>query len=410
MRVRKHKLAWILGCAALAASTFAPPASAQQKKYKRVETAAPTTREETQVRSMLTGSVLVKEQIDKVLLHYLAMMTREEEFSTIAEKRNAIKFQFAARASSGPVHDYVVQKSFETASGMLSPEYHPITRMEAALLIGDMNKVETVSVGDKRTWAVPFAPALDVLLDVVGKADSTESVVAAALLGIDRHARLAVLDDKKKEQIQGALLKIVGSESQHVWNRRRALRALGNLRRLGPKNETLNAIAGILNNPKAPFELKTEAARTLGLLDLRDVRDFDLAKVSYPAAQLAVDAAKTTSAGNLRWTEDQLDALRQTMAHLHVGFHGIDPKMTNPLIDGPTPEGCGLIAGAAKSKTDIHNAMTALAPKVNQVYEMLVGREIPQNKDLADAVTQLDSFLQATGNATASTSDGPAGR
>lgn len=415
MQARQTRILW--AAVILSGIAWVEPLAAQAKKYKRVDAPLATTREEASIRQMFSGNVVVKDQIDKVVNGWVASFTREEEFPKLADRRGQIKLTFLVRSGSGQAHDYLVQKLFDTCVPLLSVEYHPITRVEAALLLGELNKTETISTGTK-TPAVPFAAVLDVFLEQLVKPDTTEAVQAALLLGIDRHCRLGQLDDKRKEVVQTALLKYAADGNRHLWNRRRAVRALGGLRRVGPKNETVVFLSSIMADSKAPLVLRGEAARALGLLDLRDVKELDLAKIAYQAARVVLDAAKASGENSGKLSPNQQDAFRQVVVYVYTGFHGVDYKEVKgaeikaaALLEGIVPDGVGLIAGAAKSKVDIHNAVTALVPKIDLINDLMLPRDAVDEKDLGEAIGQLDAFLEAVaGPNTASTAEPAAGR
>lgn len=395
----RRTMAVALLLAALVA--VAQPAVAQN--YKPLKADPPTKADLNALKEAMKSGVLVKDQIDKVIVGYLATFTQPEQFGTIAETRMHIKFKILAANNVSPaVHDYIAQKVLDVCTPMMGVEYHPVARVEAALMIGDLNLTEPISVGN--VPPVPLEKALVALLDVIESKDAAPAVVAAALVGVDRFARFAAhmtakkaLDPKVLERTTSALYKLAATDADLIspWIRRRAVRALGHLGQLGDKERVPQLLITILSNPKERTLLRCEAARAFGFLNLQEAKLTNIATAAYQMGVLAVACGKETRGTRATWGEDQLDALRQMYAYIYVGLHGPVDQRINPSIDGPPPEGTGLYLAAQKAKADPKGvAVEAIVPKLDGLYDLAMSKEPPDDRNLADAISQLEAYLQ----------------
>jgi hypothetical protein len=171
------------------------------------------------------------------------------------------------------VTNLVLTKLKEAAWG--PPDRYSVhARYNCMLLIGDLNEQEPTVSGSGTVK--PFGPALSVLLEAVTQADVPAAMKVAALIGIQRHARLGIADKNMERQVIVELSKLVPQKSPptetsvdgHNWMRRQAIDVLLSLKQPGPANEVVNALTAAVTDEENPMAVRLDAIRALGQFKL----------------------------------------------------------------------------------------------------------------------------------------------
>ncbi len=150
-------------------------------------------------------------------------------------------------------------------------KFHPIVRLNAMLMIGELNEVEPPARA-----AQPMPDALPVLMKNAEDPKQIEAVKIAAVVGILRHLALGAVAEPEQKQIAALMLKLLKSplpEGQsadgHAWLQTQAgevLRRLNSSGSVGPGGEIAAALAAVVGDKRAPLNSRCDAARQLGRL------------------------------------------------------------------------------------------------------------------------------------------------
>lgn len=202
---------------------------------------------------------------------------------------------------SGTVHDHLRDLILKKFTTMASQNYHPAARVNATLMIGELNAVEA-----PRTSAnpVPLKAALEnVLLPVVKSPTQPDAVKVAALVGILRHARLGA---SMPTSVQADMIELVKSKTPpgpradgRVWMRVQAAKVLGAMGSPGTDGVVANAIAGMVMDEQLRLSARCAAARVLGELRYGGAGWVNAGKAVGVLQQLALDACDAEKGGVL---------------------------------------------------------------------------------------------------------------
>lgn len=195
-------------------------------------------------------------------------------------------------AKSGPIHDHLNSLVLDYMKVRATGHYHPATRFNAMLMIGELNGVEA------RKSPVPLPAALPVLVSALGDPQQIDAVKVGALVGVLRHLELGAIkapDDVKA--VGDAALAVAGSKRPpgrsadgHAWMRKLAAEVLGGLGAVGDKGVVATTLAGMVAEAATPFYARCSAAEALGKLTYPADAGLDASKFSVPLGRLAVDA------------------------------------------------------------------------------------------------------------------------
>lgn len=245
----------------------------------------PDRRKLTQVNAIRNKAInqgLDASQRDAFLGYYnnyiFPMMTQPWAAGEVAELRVDL-LDDIRKARTQAVRDLLIEACFNQGRELIKPEYHPYVRYNALLLLAGLNQQEAETVTTKRE-AVAYAPAFPILLAELTKADQSDAMLLAAMVGIKRHVRLdreggsSAINANDKNRILQEMMKLVSSKATpagrdaegHVWLRQRAVDIIAELGSLGANNEVLTAFDTILKDDEEPMDLKLAVSDGLGRL------------------------------------------------------------------------------------------------------------------------------------------------
>ncbi len=176
--------------------------------------------------------------------------------------------------------------------------FHPAIRVNAALMIGDLNAKESPTSSEP---PVPLPAALRELGKVVYGTDEQYPVAVkiAAMTGILRHTKLnAVPAGNIRTGIVTIMDRVLNTPNRtgkvaagDAWLRAQAAEVLGHLREVGTNNKALVALAKTAGDRRLPLYTRVAAAKALGNLDYAmAVRLENGRQIAVALCQLAVDA------------------------------------------------------------------------------------------------------------------------
>ena len=203
-------------------------------------------------------------------------------------------------AKPGAPRNWLIQRAMEFFTQLAKGNYHPAVRVNAALILGDLNEREAPSVNE---MPVPLPAALPVLVELLNDPAQIDAVKVVALRGIIRHATLGIADANVRDtQVVPALLALATAKSQpgrsvegHAWMRMLAIEALGVVGVLGDQGDpdkVPQTLIDVVADEETPVFARCSAARTLGTLRYPAGLDLDPVALAVKLGRFAVESCK----------------------------------------------------------------------------------------------------------------------
>lgn len=196
---------------------------------------------------------------------------------------------------TGPVHQHLTALALDALGKVAKGNYHPVSRFNAMLMIGDLNQAEPARPTDP---PAPLAASLPVLVDAIKDPDQIDVVRIAALRGLMRHSNLGIADPQARDTaVLPAVLPVVTtratpgrSAAGEIWMRVLGTEVLANLHTVGPKGEVPKALAGVVAEADGPVPVRCAAAKALGMLNYPAEPQLDPVQVATSLNELFVQA------------------------------------------------------------------------------------------------------------------------
>ncbi|HMP79185.1 MAG TPA: hypothetical protein PKD54_07015 [Pirellulaceae bacterium] len=234
-------------------------------------------------RRVLRGEAQRNDSFDQfvreVVLAGMAQ-TDEQSLSEMGKRRAEFLRQFLGAEFSGANRIYLIEQLvIPTMRQVAEGNYHPSARVNAAVLIGQLNNSEFDSA--TRRPPIPNLQSVRAILDLVENPGLPLYVKAAAFSGLQRVAQLhgsnaARLDAAELQRIVVISTAIAGGDADgqgawdpegNVWLRRRAVQVLGELRQTGPASEVVTLLNRVLGDDALDVWLRFDAVVALGQLN-----------------------------------------------------------------------------------------------------------------------------------------------
>jgi hypothetical protein len=186
------------------------------------------------------------------------------------------------------VHDHLNALLMDFMQKLAAGNYHPATRANAMLMIGELNRVEQPPA--------PLPEALASMIAAVQSRQLLDGVRAAAMVGIKRHVSVGLADDDARKAVTAAMLHVAAeplprgtARDGREWILRQALDVLGRLGSVGDGNAVFTALLKTLGDGKLPMRARTAAADALGRLNYAGTSGINPADVAAVVCQFAID-------------------------------------------------------------------------------------------------------------------------
>ncbi|MCA9124011.1 MAG: hypothetical protein H6822_13110 [Planctomycetaceae bacterium] len=271
--------------------------------------------------------------------------TTKDNWGKLPELRNEILKDLRG-ARNVQAFQHVVNLAYQQMRSFTQSRFqlHPVVRYNAMLLLGELNAVERGARGaDGRATAYPdpLPAALDAMIAEYKSPDQIDAVRIAALVGIDRHAKLNLARPENR-RIPGPQKKIVVDEmiallnndppagrssDGHTWMQRRAIDILAALGMVGAYPAANTALETIVANDSAPISLRCTAAEALAQWTPSNNK-INAGEVSKNLGLIAVKACK-----------DELDRIAALVAQAE------EMERLRELIKKPHPAATGQFGG-----------------------------------------------------------------
>lgn len=204
----------------------------------------------------------------------------------------------------------------------VKPDYHPVLRYNAALLIGDLRSQEMNSIN--QTPEVPYAPSLPVLLGLIEDAQQSDAVKVAAWVGLLEQSELygvnlGNIPDAEKSRILTLVINTLKqeevpeghSEDAHRWIRKRAIDVATTIGNAGRDGALAAALDTIILNPELPIDMRCSAIAAKGNLafDTETANKMDVVRQSTDIGKIALEAV----AADVTWFDESLKEYQKKM-------------------------------------------------------------------------------------------------
>ncbi len=308
------------------------------KPYRRLAVDQQQKKARLQItRILLAGKFAAGQQalFDKYYRSYaLARWSLPENRAALPVFRKDLRNNLRSCGTGGrpaAVHDHLSALALKYLSGLARGNFHPAVRVNAVLMIGELNVVEASRPSDLPTV---LPEALPVLLRTVADPQQLDAVKVAALVGIAHHARLGgITSAEDRAAVTRAMLALAGakgaagrSAAGHAWMRAQAVEVLGKLKSVGAAGEVPGALAGIVAEKGLPFSTRCAAAEALGQLNYRASSGLNASQLAAALGQLAEEVC----AAEAEAETISRRRLKTRLSAASVGLTGIATLATGP--------------------------------------------------------------------------------
>jgi len=284
------------------------------------------------------------------LSYFLPSFTSPENRSELPELRNTLLNKDLRPAKQAAAIAYlrgqVMRYMAAYAQSRGKYNFHPVVRYNAMLVIGDLNLVEygaRYANNQKAYVPEPLPEALDLLISEYKSPTQIDAVRVAALVGLDRHAKLDLgrpaerrISGPKKKVIVDEMIALLNaappatrSPEGHTWMQRRAVDILAVLGMVGAYPAANGALEKIVADKDAPISLRCTASEALAQW-VPTSNKIDASAVSRNLGLIAVKACK-----------DELDRIAALVTQEE------DMKKLRELIKKANPVASGQFGGMA---------------------------------------------------------------
>lgn len=366
------------------------PAGAQDGQFKEDrDVEEPDAKVITQFRQMVRNGGISDNIFNQVLNYKLNSFSFPEKRGELPKMRQElVRFlQTSGLAEDATAHKRMQTRVLQVMTAMIEKEYHPFVRVNAMLVLGELNSKEPpLSFRDP---PVPHPEALKVMLKAVNDPAQADAVRAAGLIGIGRHAQLGVSDEALNRQVRQAAEKLTAAE-YHQWIRRQAINVLGHVGEMGRDGEIANMLMKFIADESEPMSIRCAAAEAFGSLDFSKGPKVQYKLATQMLAKLTTDAVTKANPNGGAWTDAQLDGLRAQLVQIEVGIKGRPDPTHRPTFNDPEPtpvSGMLLVLGQGNEQRKPLDELTGMFNELLAIVfndKEFVPNELEYTKGLID--------------------------
>jgi hypothetical protein len=284
-------------------------AAVKEWRDKSRETKAKRDAARTSSEAMVHGGAKDKSMENYFTLIHFPMMT--QSFGTIQRDRRYVIEELSKADPS--VRPELLKLASDWAKKLAEGNYAPATRVNATLLMGELNDA------DGRT-PTPHRAALKYLLSLLDNPAIPAEVKGAALVGISRHVEIDAIAAAERlpanqripatdlEVVVDKMIAVVTAKaapadvdkSVFTFMQRRAAGVLGAYGQVGTNNKVYETLVGVVASDAAPVWVRYDAALALG-------------RLTYPAGAKVdtLKGGKAIGAYVANVANDELETLRK---------------------------------------------------------------------------------------------------
>ncbi len=236
---------------------------------------------------------------------YLKSWTRKENWTQAGAKR-----QEFLRAYYGPLYSEPTSRAMvneimvEFMREYIKPNYHPVLRYNAILLIGDLRSREMDNIN--QTPEVPYAPATAILLSALEDPKQSDAVKIGAWVGLMEQCQLygvnlGAMNGGEKSKVMNLVIKTLNEKEApkdrgadaHTWMRKRAIDVARSIGNAGSDGALAKALNTIILDESLPIGMRCNAIAAKGHLnfDAQTAAKLDIAKETAEIGKVALEAA-----------------------------------------------------------------------------------------------------------------------
>jgi|GEM_PF-4198661 len=328
---------------------------------------------------------------DGIVKFYVAEFTLPSNVNLLPKKRYDLKTKLKT-ASNAPIADAHKRLRTLVRTGMMrqcGPEYHPFVRVNSMLVLAEMNEKEAPP--DNKDPPIVDLDTLKFMIKAVEDPKQLDAVKAAALMGIDRNARLGIKDERVAADVLKLAIEI-SKPNNHEWLRRRGVMLIAAQGLVGKNAEAPKVLQELIANPKEPLALRCAAARAFGSLDFSTGPRIPFTLPILQLAHLSVEVLEKTKP-KTGWNAQEMFATEAFLRDIEIGLRG-RPDPQPSFQEKPPDRGMLLVlTGLEDPQRKLLDEFASLkfAPVAKIVYAFQPDKE----KDLEVLISQLISWAQA---------------
>jgi len=296
--------------------------------------------------------------------HFFPMMTRTDPkaLEELPEDRYRFIREHLESATNADVHEHVVDLALANLTPIVQNNFHPAVRYNALIIIGSLNQTEAVRIGGTKATPEPHIRALPVLYAEFTRAENTDLLRVAALVGLVRHMewdafRATPIPAAQRTAVIKALVELASQKEPpegrtaegHLWMRRRAIEALGYSNWSKAEPTVVEALNAFLTDKDEPLDLRATAAAAIGRSNFVAPTKMEVATTAKELGHLAVVSCMS-ELDRVTKLKEQEEERKKLMGNRTGGYggsgYGGSEGMMPPYGGMPGMDG-GLLGGAA---------------------------------------------------------------
>ncbi len=181
-------------------------------------------------------------------LTWLDNIENPANYNALYNKRYVFFRDYMRKTTLSDVRQYLLKITLAKMKDIVTGNYHPAARVNAMLIVAELNTKETVQSGGSPAPPEPYLEALPFLVDAYADPQQLDAVKVAAMLGILRHVQwdsrqranpqAKKIDDAIRDRINSLSLALLSAKQPppnrslegHAWMQRRAVAPAGRRR------------------------------------------------------------------------------------------------------------------------------------------------------------------------------------
>lgn len=288
----------------------------------------------TAVMKILTAGKVAPDQeqlFDTYYTRYsMGRWTEPANYTMLPKFRSDLRADLQ-KTKVGEAHTRINDLVLKGMSRVATDNYHPVVRVNAMLMLGDLNADDT-----NRDTPVPYPQAVPVMLRVIDDPQQLDAVKAAALVGLLRHARRGLREDMR-ESVSASMFNLAKSAGApgrspdgHAWMRSQAIEILGLLENIGNANVVANLLGQIVGDPATPMMVRRAAAAALGKLNYQIAVSLNGSALATGVARFTIAAAEAAQNESEQGKPSPSRRLKPRVLAASAGIAGLAANLRDP--------------------------------------------------------------------------------
>lgn len=328
-----------------------------------------------------------REQIEEGVRFRVLRLTMPENWPNIGNRTKELVNDLDVFADGAPrAREIAAEAAVKELGALLDSDQPPFVKINAASLLGRLN-IESIN-RRTRTPAVPYAPAAEPLVKVLGDSQAGLDIKVAAVRGLERIMEDGDPSRQLRDKISKALVEQVNNIENYTkgpprdWYHRSLVQALGAVefpRSMTQQPLVVDALWKTMHDESLSWSIRTRAVRSLGQLDLD--ASFNIPLLMHEVVLLA---GKMTAEYNANPKQSHW---RGSFSDLYFAFRAHEERQQQ--------KGWGFLINPPNAARDvIEGAYQIVLPLVNGVLKNETPEPIPNNS-LAKLLGEASKWMKA---------------